>query len=401
MIPRRSSQWLGMTVLLIACLIIGLVIGTKGTLLSFDNSKSEEHLTTKVTNPAVTLTTKAVAPSFPLGLYDVPLEALSAARKAGFELVHIYDSGQSLTNAIRYLTAAQETGLQVIQNMPSAHLHDGDEFWIEWVSTLAAFDNLSWWYLPEEPRITDYEAMRRLYEIVREYDPEGRPAVVYFGTTHLEQWCDISDIMALPAYPEYHHAPRTVARAWLDIAREACPGKRVVSVQTLFDTNFDGTGDRPTPTEARSDVYTAIIAGSQGLAWYSYSRGKDLPELWPAVRKVIREIKTLTPVITSSPISQNVQARVLSGPIHSPDFEGWTYDSIQVLQKTHAGATYILSVNLAEAPITVQFEGLPEDAIEVSVLYEGRTLPITNKAFRDEFSPAAVHVYEIDIFDHP
>jgi hypothetical protein len=336
---------------------------------------------------------KDIAPGFPLGLYDVPLEEFPAVREAGFEFVHIYDSGQSLADAVHYLTAAEEAGLQVMQNMPSAHLRDGDEFWIEWVSTLAAYDNLTWWYLPEEPRSTDHETMRRLYEIVREYDPKGRPAVVYFGTTHLARWCDISDIMLLPAYPEYHGAPRAVARAWLDIAREACPAKTVVSVQTLFDTNFDGTGDRPTPVEARSDAYTAIIAGSQGLAWYSYVRGKDLPDLWPAVQEVAEEIKTLAPVIASPLISQTVHAQVLSGPTHSPGFEGHTYDSIQVLQKTHAGVTYIMAVNLAEAPVTVQFEGLSERTTEVSVLFEERTLPIENGVFCDEFSPAAVHIY--------
>jgi len=342
-----------------------------------------------------TRTAEDDASSFPLRLYDVPVEDLPVVAAAGFQAVHLYDSRQTLTSAIRYLEAAEEAGLQVIQNMPSAYLHDGDEFWIEWVSTLAAYDNLVWWYLPEEPRITDQETMERLYEIVREYDTSRRPAAIYFGTTHLERWCNVSDIMLLPAYPEYHKAPRAVARAWLDIARDACPGKTVVSVQTLFDTNFDGTGDRPTPTEARSDAYTAIIAGSQGLAWYSYSRSKDLPELWSAIQEVAREIEILAPVIAAPALSQTIRPQILSGPNYSPDFEGHSYDSIQTLQKTRVGAIYILSVNLAEAPVMVQFEGLPEDATEVNVLFEERILPIVDKAFRDEFQPAAVHIYMI------
>lgn len=369
----------------IAFLVIGLVaIGLWVAIFGFDSTTSTDCRTTREPNP-----------SFPLGLYDVPVEALPTVQAAGFGMAHIYDSRQSLTDAISYLAAAQGAGLRVIQNMPSSRLHDGDELWIRWVSTLAAYDNLAWWYLPEEPRPADHEAMRRLYKIVREYDPKGRPAVVYFGTTHLAQWCDVSDIMLVPAYPEYHLAPRVVARAWIDIAREACPGKTVVSVQTLFDADFDGTGDRPTPIETRSDAYTAVIAGSQGLLWYSYYRGKDLPDLWPAVQEVVLEIETLMPVITSPVISQTVHTRVLSGPAHSPRFEGRIYDSIQILEKTCGGATCILAVNLAEAPIAVQFEGLSEDATEVSELFEGRRISIANQAFRDEFSPAAVHVYEV------
>ena len=333
--------------------------------------------------------------NFPLGLYDVPLQDFLTVREAGFDFVHIYDSKQTLENAANYLRAAQAVGLQVMQNMPSAHLHDGDEFWIKWVSTLAAYNNLAWWYLPEEPRRADHKAMQRLYEIVHQYDPQGRPAAVYFGTTHLDQWCDVSDIMILPAYPEYHQFPRVVARAWPDIARDACQDKGVVSVQALFDANFNGTGERPTLADVRTDAYTAIIAGSQGLAWYSYGRGKDLPDLWSAVKTVAQEVKTLSPIIAAPPISPTFQVRVLSGPTQSPAFEGRSYDSVMTLQKIHAGAIYILAVNLAEAPVTLQFENLPEDIIEVEVLSESRTLSITNKAFRDEFSPTSSHIYKV------
>jgi hypothetical protein len=383
-ISRDRLRW-AVIASLIALLLFGLfVIGFGGDSFHFSRSGSENRLPARATDPG-----------FTLGLYDVPMEALPAVRAVGFAFVHVYDSRQSLTDAIRYLAAAEAVGLQVIQNMPSAHLHDGDEYWIEWVSTLAAYDNLAWWYLPEEPRLADYVAMRRLYGIVHEYDPQGRPAAVYFGTTRLARWCDVSDIMLVPAYPEYHRAPRAIVPAWLDIARDACPSKAVVSVQTLFDTNFDGTGDRPTPVEARGDAYTAVIAGSQGLAWYSYSRGRNLPVLWPAVQSVADELVTLTPVIVSPSISQTIRALILSGPLKSPGFEGHTYDSIQILQKTHSGTTYLLTVNLAEAHVEVQFEGLPVNTAEVSVLFEERTLPVANQVFCDGFSPAAVHVYKI------
>jgi hypothetical protein len=370
-----------LAIILVAFLAIGLVV------LGLRTSSAG------VRRRGVPVLPRDVELDFSLGLYDVPLESLPAARAAGFGLVHLYESRQSLTEAIRYLAAAQGADLKVIQNMPSGHLYSGDAFWIKWVTTLAAYDSVAWWYLPEEPRRADRQALRRLYEIVREYDPRGRPAAVYLGTTHLEGWCDVADILLVPAYPEYHGAPRAVARAWIEIARESCPGKRIVSVQTLFDTNFDGTGDRPEPHEARADAYTAIIAGSEGLAWYSFYRGKDLPDLWPAVQAIVEEIRTLDPVINSPPVSQTVRVQVLSGPGHSPEFEDRAYDSIQMLQKAFGTASYILAVNLADAPVSVRFEGLSANATEVQVLFEGRTLPITNGGFLDEFSPAAVHIY--------
>jgi hypothetical protein len=380
MSQRRTILWLGLVILV----ILGALIVGRWALFGSKAYQTEES---PVPESLVT--------GFVLGLYDVPMEDLPTVKAAGFDLVHLYDSQQSLPHAMRYLAAAQGAGLRVIQNMPSKHLHDGREFWVNWVSTLAAYDNLAWWYLPEEPRSSDYEAMREIYEIVREYDPKGRPAAVYFGTTQLTQWCGITDILLVPAYPEYHQAPRADVRAWLDIAQESCPGKAVVSVQALFDANFNGTGDRPTPDEARTDAYTALISGSQGLLWYSYVRGKDLPALWPAVQGVTREIEALTPVITSPAIPQTIHTRVLSGPTHSPKVEGRTYDSILVLQKRHAEATYLLAVNLAEEPVTVRFEDLSDDGAEVTRLFDEHAMPVSNRTFRDEFAPAAVHVYKI------
>jgi hypothetical protein len=401
----RSRLELGVAILFTLLIAGFLIVSLSGIPLELIQSRpgtspapDAAHLLTPAA-PALSLINSTTAQGnvsrFPLGLYAVPPEELPSVRAAGFDFVHIYDSQQSLSNAIRYLTLAEEAGLQVMQNMPVGHLHDGDEFWIDWVSTLAAHDNLMWWYMPEEPGADDQAAMRRLYQIVRQYDPKGRPAALYLGTTHVEGRCDMSDILVVPAYPEYHEAPRVDVWYWIDTARQACPDKAVISVPALFDANFDGTGDRPTPAEARTDVYTAIIGGSPALAWYSYSRGKDLPDLWPAVQEIAKEIKGLTPMLTAPPVAQTIQARVLSGPTYSPSVEGYRSGAIQISQKNHAGTTYILAVNLAEESLAVQFEGLPENAVQVNLLFEERTLPVMDQAFRDEFSASAVHIYKV------
>lgn len=381
------------TLLLFTTLAHGIVSPVR----SYGSREAQKGLPSLVSDLA-TATPAPVAEdasAFPLILYDVPQEALAAVAATGFDTVHLYSSRQTLAQAKRYLQAAQAVGLQVVQNMPAAYRYREAAFWIEWVTTLAAYDNLAWWYLPEEPRVFDEQGMARLYDIVHQHDPQKRPVAVYFGTTHLARWCDVTDILLVPAYPEYHEAPRTVAVAWPDIARNACPHRRVVSVQTLFDTNFDGSGERPSPLQSRGDAYAAVIAGSRGLAWYSYERGKELPGLWTAVQEVVWEIKTLAPVLASSPISQTLQPQILSGPAHAPPFEDRIYLAVQTLQKEYGGVTYLLSANLAEVPLTVQFGGIPAGVEEVEVLFEERRLPVAGQAFVDRFLASEAHVYLI------
>jgi hypothetical protein len=334
---------------------------------------------------------------FTAGIYDVSIEQIPVARSLGFDMVQVYDSRQDLTSAMRYLAAAQAVALGVIQNMPSSHLEDDPEFWKKWVTTLAAFDNIVWWYLPEEPRPDNRAAMQELYDLVHEIDPKQRPVAVYFGTTHLEDWCDVADIILVPAYPDYHRAPRADVLAWMDNARAMCPGKQVISVQALFDADFNGDGDRPSAVEARSDAYAALIHGSSTLMWYSFSRGEQLPELWSASQEIIQEMKTLSPVIEAPAPLQTIPVEVVTGPAETVPVLGYTYASIQTMERVYEGDRYIFAVNLTNGSVLARFQNLPQGSDEVSVLFEDRTVPVRNGLFSDKFEPSAVHIYKIPL----
>jgi len=337
---------------------------------------------------------------FPLGLYDVKLNAddFAEVKARGFNMVHIYDPTQSLADAEAYLEAAAAAGLRVRQNMPSQYLYRGDEFWIEWVTTLSAYDALAWWYIPEEPIIHDYDhaTIARLYEIIHQYDPQHRPAALYFGTTHgLEDWCDVVDIIMIGCYPEYHEEPRACVKRDIDGARADCPSRVVIGVPQFFDgSDWGGTAGHPTPHEARYDAYTALIAGAKGLDWYSYWRGVGLTELWEGLQETAHELNELGPVVLSPDAPQTVTVSVISGPTQSPETVGYVYDSIQILQKGERG-TYLFASNVATDTVVAEFSGLSSDVIAVDVLYEGRMIPVSAGSFRDTFAEADVHIYRV------
>jgi hypothetical protein len=338
---------------------------------------------------------------FPLGLYEVrSSDYFDEIKAAGFNMVHMYHPAQSLAEAEAYLDAAEAAGLKVRQNMPTDYLYAGDEFWIQWVTTLSSYDALAFWYLPEEPifRGYDHASMVRLYEIAHQYDPQQRPVTTYFATLFsLQHWCDAVDVMMVGCYPEWMEQPRACMKTWVDLTRAACPSQVVIGVPPFFDTNeFGRPGGYPSPHEARFDAYTALIAGARGLDWFYHPAHEYLPEVWRELQEMTSEMDDLGPVLLSPDAPQTVTVDVVSGPAKSPRvYDQYVYDSIQILQ---SGA-YLLASNLATDTVVAEFGGFSPSVVAVHVLYEEgdeqrpTTIPISAGSFRDRFDGLDVHIY--------
>ncbi|RME46077.1 MAG: hypothetical protein D6796_09495, partial [Caldilineae bacterium] len=333
---------------------------------------------------------------FALGLYDVQPADFSLLQGTALRRVQQYDSVQSESDALAYLQAAGAAGLDVWQNLPSAYLGYAESFWTARIDALIPETALQGWYLPEEPSPTARAAMERLHALIRLRDPLNRPAGTYFADLlTLNLWCDVLDTLFIGAYPEYTAQPRASMLARLEIAQEMCPGVPVIGVPMLFDTAFDGTGDYPTSHEARADAYTALIAGAQGLQWFSFHYGKNLPDLWQAVQSIASELDTLQPVLAAPDEGLPIAAQILTGPPQSPPASGRVYDSIQWIQRTYQSDLYLIAVNVATGTVTVRFDGVPPASGQADVLFENRSLSVTGGSFSDTFAEADVHVYRI------
>jgi len=373
--------------------------------------------------PAVTGTAVATpvvsgtpAPFFPLGFMGPADEALFAQiASAGFNVVYEFRCVQEIDEAEDYLNQAQAVGLQVIQNMPDCRAYESkdplcDKFnadiwseaeWGEFISTLATHDNLVAWYLPDE--IDDYSAAANLYEWVHRHDPRGRPVFGNPGTYQrsiINLFPAFTDFLWATGYPDHREEPRALVTHVMRLDANACRGTdtRWGAILQFFDSvEFGSDGGYPTARELRADSYQAIVGGATGLWYFHYETGRNLPELLEAATVIADEIigsGGLDQVILSQDVPQAIKKTILSGPTQSPPVQDEVYDSIQMRQKEHNG-TYLFAVNVASDSVVVEFDNLPAEAVAVEVLFEGRTITVSDGSFQDSFAQDDVHIYRV------
>jgi len=370
--------------------------------------------------------------SFPLGLMgpsgDTPpqlgtlTQKLADTTSHGFNIVYEFRGVQEISDAEDYLNKAQAAGLKVVQNMPVCRLYQPNRpicgqppvpLWteVEWanfISTLAAHNNLVAWYLPDE--IDNFQAAANLYQWLHTYDPLDRP--VYgnpgsFDQSVINLFPAFTEFLWAVSYPELSGEPRALTTHMMKLDANACRGTNTQwgAILQFFDSaHFPEYGrvGHPTARQLRSDSYQAIIGGAKGLWYFNYEMGKGdgLDELWSEMITVTDEIigsGGLVEVILAPDVPQGIITHIISGPAQSPPTQGQVYDSIQTLQKWRTGdGTYLFAVNIATDTVVAEFSNLWPATSTVQVLFEGRTRPISDKlfgSFQDSFAPDDVHIY--------
>ncbi|MGN0833609.1 MAG: hypothetical protein ACI4RD_08190 [Kiritimatiellia bacterium] len=138
----------------------------------------------------------------------------------------------------------------------------------------------------------------------------------------------------------------------------------------------------PTYAEQLAQSWGCICAGCSGLAWYW-----ELPVAegsWRAMKQVNREAQALKEVILSEELCDAAKA-------DQPK------SKLRHLTRTLNGEWYVLSCNLDAAPLSASFAlpaAAPKDGT-VEVLFEHRTLPLKDGAFRDDYAGHSRHLYKL------
>lgn len=224
---------------------------------------------------------------FPIGLYDVPLDAIPEVAAAGFNLILNGDTTQP------YLDRASAAGVRVIPYIRQDRIPQ------EVVD--ASNKEIFAWYLMDEPDLNEMppSRYRELSRELRRQEKERPIFLTVWSPDRYYDFIDAADIFAPNPYPvrstnSYRNNLQAVAMT-VDAARAAAGRKPVWAIlqafwaEPLWDRN-------PTPDELHCMAFLALNHGATGIILFSYKSGdKPLTEtpLWTAAKEINDRIAAL------------------------------------------------------------------------------------------------------------
>lgn len=251
------------------------------------------------------------------------------------------------------------------------------------------------------------------YKKIRAADP-SRPVLLNLGqgvawdnwhgrgvrTNHPEdypKYIEGCDIVSFDIYPVTHSSPEVagkleyVARGVERLVKWTAERQGVWNC--IECAHISNPTEKPTPRQVRSEVWMALIHGSQGLIYFvhewepTFNEAALLAdaEMLEAVTQINRRIGQLASVLNGPTMSEGIE--VVSDRPEVP---------VAAMMKRYEGKTYVFAVAMRDEAAAARFriDGLPGDHT-VNVLDENRTLESSDGTFTDDFAPYDVHLYEI------
>lgn len=164
-------------------------------------------------------------------------------------------------------------------------------------------------------------------------------------------------------------------------------------VWNCIECTHIGSDRKPTPQQVRSEVWMALIHGSQGLIYFVHEFQPkfnehallDDPPMLAEVTRINQQVHALAPILNSPDAGQIVT-------VHSSSAQ----TPIDLMVKRQGETTYVFAVGMRNgaAQGTFNVRGLPRTA-HAEVLGEVRVLLVKNGHFTDAFAPYDVHLYRI------
>ncbi len=249
-------------------------------------------------------------------------------------------------------------------------------------------DNILAWYTRDEPNELMYPLVKGLHDIVNEEDPY-HPSFTVIFTPHLfPAYHSATDILGPDIYPGFPGGRVGRVGEAMGKAVEDMNGKPVLAVlQTFYE---DNGGRMPNRAELRCMTYHSILSGVSGILYFSYHHGGPMaerdPQTWADLKELAGEIRTLAPILLSSPPS-DLLLKVDAGI------------GVDARLYSHEGVYYVVAVNYENHDIsaaTFKIQSPAESCIgKVNVLFENRDIQVEEGGWRDDFAPYEVHLYAI------
>ena len=299
------------------------------------------------------------------------LATIQEIARAGFNSLSLYAKPGDFSYLQPILDDARTCGLKVIfcvaRDVTTVQLED-------WITNLKYHSAIIVWNVYDEPDPAEEwnEALTK-YNAAKANDP-GRPAFVNFLWRSLPATAWYGDILSTDFYPVPNYSPLTVAYLAGYLEQLAAPALKPVWMWQQSAGYAYSAGREPTGPEAECTVYSSMIRGARGFIYFEYKPRSA--ELWTELRALTRELRTLTPILSST----NTLFASASPP------------SVHLLSKSYNGQNYVIAVNESSVPVTAIISGV--SGTSSTVLFENRSLPVSGGTITDTFAGYQRHVYQ-------
>jgi hypothetical protein len=240
------------------------------------------------------------------------------------------------------------------------------------------------WYLFDEPGDTQWITLKynkKLIDYARSLDPY-HPLYINYGALQADMTVYDGtvpgDIVSATQYP-VPLRPLTWVAEKTDLEAIASENRKPVCIWLQF---WGGHGRYPTSDELICMTYLSAIHGSTCFASWPLMPGSKT--LWEGTKGLIAEIRKIFPILLTT--EGDVGVETDSAYVH-------------FAAREYQNKTYILAVNtLSESEkVSFRIRGYKRDqAARLSVLFENRTINVSDVGFADEFGGFSRHVYIVE-----
>ncbi len=350
-------------------------------------------------------------PFFPIGIYnlrtrlgtpddkvaEITEDIMQQAKAAGFNSTVLYDYEPS--NLMPLLDSCQRNDIKafVYPTVPFDKLkriETPDEI-RKAIDIRRNHPAVLGWYVVDEPEgigLAPAEAVRDVYQIIKEYDQDHPCELVIMSTRASREYRSATDIMWADPYPLPDWPVTLVSDVVSGSIANIEKDKPMWLIAQAYDWTAFNTGKltkphRPNPDETRCMTYLGLVNGAKGMIYWAHTAGKyyirDYPEHWDAVKRMAKELGVLTPALTTPSITGKLSTSTKP-------------TAIQTMLKKVDGEWYTFAVNSSTAECSESFR-LPSlaNGARLDVLFEGRSVSAINGGWTDTFKPLEVHVYKV------
>ena len=239
------------------------------------------------------------------------------------------------------------------------------------------------YYIADEPdgQGISPETLQRSYDLIREIDPYHPISVVIISSLPAKRYANTYDIIMADPYPVPNAPAKEAPRMIQDIYQQMKYEKSVWLVPQVF-----GGGEiwprESTAREVRIMCYGSILAGARGIQGFHRMPDSGSPLLWNGFREVAVELQQISSYLFDS---HSEEIRLQNDQIKAKAFQA-------------NGNLLIIAQNMENKPCSLAVN-IPKKTNQATaeVVFENRTIPISNNQIEDLLPAFGTGVYKISL----